>query len=138
MSGDLGRDWLALTEIVRGDDRRKQVSDALDGMSYVRVKAMRYLLQGAKTGRELATKLATDPPFVSVIVDDLEERGYVDRKPHPDDRRRKLIELTPEGVKAAKRAEEILSEPPAGLRTLPPEDLAAFARIVAALLADHE
>lgn len=135
---DLGRDWLALTEIVRGDDRRKQVSDALGGMSYVRVKAMRYLLEGPKTGRELATKLATDPPFVSVIVDDLEERGLVDRKPHPDDRRRKLIELTPEGVKAAKRAEAILSEPPPGLRTLAPADLEAFARIVAALLADHE
>jgi DNA-binding MarR family transcriptional regulator len=137
MSGDLGRDWLALTEIVRGDDRRKQVSDALGGMSYVRVKAMRYLLQGPKTGRELATKLATDPPFVSVIVDDLEERGYVDRKPHPDDRRRKLIELTPEGTKAARKAEAILSEPPAALRGLPAEDLEAFARIVAALLADH-
>jgi DNA-binding MarR family transcriptional regulator len=134
---DLGRSWLALTEVVRGDDRRKQVSDALGGMSYVRVKALRYLLQGPKTGRELATKLATDPPFVSVIVDDLEERGYVDRKPHPDDRRRKLIELTPEGVKAAKRAEQILSEPPPALRSLPAEDLDAFQRIVAALLADH-
>jgi DNA-binding MarR family transcriptional regulator len=135
---DLGRDWLALTEVVRGDDRRKQVSDALGGMSYVRVKAMRYLLEGPKTGRELATKLATDPPFVSVIVDDLEERGFVDRKPHPDDRRRKLIELTPEGVKAARRAEAILSEPPPGMRTLAPADLEAFGRIVAALLADHE
>lgn len=132
----LDASWLALTEIVRGDDRRKQVSDALGGMSYVRVKALRYLLDGAKTGRELATQLATDPPFVSVIVDDLEERGYVDRKPHPDDRRRKLVELTPAGVKAAKAANRILSTPPPALRALPPQDRAAFERIVAALLAD--
>jgi DNA-binding MarR family transcriptional regulator len=134
---DLGKSWLALTEVVRGDDRRKQVSDALGGMSYVRVKALRYLMDGPATGRELATKLATDPPFVSVIVDDLEERGYVDRKPHPEDRRRKLVELTPAGVKAAKEANRILSEPPPALRALAPEDLQAFQRIVAALLADH-
>jgi DNA-binding MarR family transcriptional regulator len=132
---DLEGSWLALTEIVRGDDRRKQVSDALGGMSYVRVKALRYLLEGAKTGRELAAQLATDPPFVSVIVDDLEERGYVDRKPHPDDRRRKLVELTPAGTRAAKQANRILSEPPAALRALSADDRAAFARIVAALLA---
>jgi DNA-binding MarR family transcriptional regulator len=126
------RTWQDLRDLVLGADRRRDVTDAL-GMSFARVKALRHLLERPMTGRELATDLSTDPPFVTVMVDDLEQRGLVERTPHPTDRRAKLVTLTPAGRKAANKANRILGEPPPALRELPAEDLAALERIVAAL-----
>jgi DNA-binding MarR family transcriptional regulator len=60
------------------------------------------------------------------MVDDLERRGLVRRKPHPEDRRAKLVQLTGAGRAAAARAEAILDEPPAALRDLPAEELATL------------
>ena len=80
--------------------------------------------------RALAEKLKADPPYVTLIVDDLEERGLVERRPHPDDRRAKLVSLTRAGRAAVTKAEKVLDKPPAALRQLPAEDLAALVRIL--------
>jgi MarR family 2-MHQ and catechol resistance regulon transcriptional repressor len=53
---------------------------------------------------ELGPKLLTSRPNVVLLVDQLEERGLVRRKPVAGDRRRVLIELTPSGRRAIHRA----------------------------------
>ncbi|MFC4586263.1 MarR family winged helix-turn-helix transcriptional regulator [Sphaerisporangium corydalis] len=113
-------------------DRRKEVCDALD-MSFIRVKALRYLVAAPLTMRQLAAKLATDAPYTTIVVDDLVRRGMVVRDVHPGDRRQKVVTVTPEGARAAGRAEEILGEPPPPLRDLDPTDLATLDRIIATL-----
>jgi DNA-binding MarR family transcriptional regulator len=105
------------------------VSDAL-GLSFARVRALRRLAPAPLPLRSLAEALAADPPYVTLMVDDLEERGLVQRMPHPEDRRAKLVELTAAGRAAAARADAILDEPPAALRDLPAEDLAALLRVL--------
>jgi DNA-binding MarR family transcriptional regulator len=127
------RAWNGMRELVLGNDRRADVSAELD-MSFARVKALRYVAGRAMTGRELASVMGVDPPYVTVIVDDLEGRGLVERTPHPTDRRAKVIAATAAGRRAADKAGKLLSEPPAALRALPAEDLAALDRIVSALL----
>lgn len=52
------------------------------------------------------------------------------RMPHPEDRRAKLVELTAAGRAAAARADAILDEPSAALRDVPAEDLAALLRVL--------
>ncbi|GLZ03562.1 MarR family transcriptional regulator [Actinomadura sp. NBRC 104412] len=47
--------------------------------------------------RELANRLACDASNVTGIVDGLERRGLVERRPDPRDRRVKQLVLTPEG-----------------------------------------
>lgn len=126
------RIWAELSSLVRRRDRRPEVGDAL-GMSFTRVKALLYTAKEPRTGRQLATLLAIDAPYVSVIVDDLESRGYVRREPHPTDRRAKLIRATAAGRRAAEKAERVLYVPPEALLALPPEDLEALDRIVAKL-----
>jgi DNA-binding MarR family transcriptional regulator len=126
------RVWATLASLVRRRDRRPAVSDALE-MSFTRVKALLYTAIGPRTGRELATLLAIDAPYVSVIVDDLESRGYVRREPHPTDRRAKLVRVTAAGKRAAEKADRLLYVPPEALLALPPEDLEALDRIVAKL-----
>jgi DNA-binding MarR family transcriptional regulator len=115
-------------------DRRNEVCEAL-GMSFIRAKALRRLALGPRTMRELAAELATDAPYTTLVVDDLEKRGLVERTVHPGDRRAKIVTATPAGLAAAELAERILSEPPAPLLGLAGTDLDTLDRIVTALLA---
>ena len=123
------RAWRAMSDVILDHDRKVAVSEAL-GLSWTRVLALRRLAAQPLTLRALAERLAADPPYVTLMVDDLEERGLAQRLPHPEDRRAKLVQLTAPGRAAAARAEAILDEPPAALRDVPAEDLAALLRIV--------
>jgi DNA-binding MarR family transcriptional regulator len=126
------RAWRAMSEIMYDHDRKVAVSEAL-GLSFARVRALRLLATQPHTLRALAERLLADPPYVTLMVDDLEERGLVQRMPHPEDRRAKLVELTAAGRAAAARADAILDEPPAALRDVPAADLAALLRVLEGL-----
>jgi DNA-binding MarR family transcriptional regulator len=127
--------WQAMRALVIDRyDRKKKVCDAL-GMSFIRAKALRRVAGGPITMRELAAALATDPPYTTVVVDDLERRGLVTRTVSAGDRRAKIVAITPAGEGQAQLAEQILGDPPCPVRDLPPDDLASLARILGALLA---
>src|SRR5712691_9838911 len=53
--------------------------------------------------RELAERLRSDPSNITGLVDRLEARGLVERRPDPTDRRIKGLALTPSGAKLRKR-----------------------------------
>ncbi|MEV4475632.1 MarR family transcriptional regulator [Nonomuraea sp. NPDC049504] len=134
----VARVWAAMYDLVlRQENRRKEVADAL-GMSFFRIKALRYLLAGPMTMRELTTELATDKPYTSLMVDDLERRGYVTRSVSPGDRRSKIVTLTPSGTAVAEKAQRILARPPRSLLALDPDDLAALDRIMTRLRTPEE
>ena len=65
--------------------------------------------------RALAENWRCDASWVTGIVDGLEERGYVERRPHETDRRVKVVTITALGEKAKAKAMERLHEPPASL-----------------------
>ncbi|MFD3677686.1 MarR family winged helix-turn-helix transcriptional regulator [Streptomyces sp. NPDC058613] len=68
--------------------------------------------------RRIAQKLRCEPSNVTGIVDRLETRGLVERRPDPADRRVKLAAPTEEGLQTADRLRESLDfarEPLAGL-----------------------
>jgi DNA-binding MarR family transcriptional regulator len=127
------RAWRSMSDLVLDHDRKNAVSEAL-GLSFARVRALRRLVAEPLTLRALAELLAADPPYVTLIVDDLEERGLVQRTPHPEDRRSKLVQITEAGRTAAVRAAAILDEPPAALLDVPAEDLAALLRVLERLV----
>jgi DNA-binding MarR family transcriptional regulator len=114
-------------------DRRKTVRDAL-GMSFIRAKALRRIVDGPMTMRELAAALGTDPPYTTVVVDDLERRGLVNRTVRAGDRRSKIVSITPDGAGQAQLAERILNDPPRPVRELPPADLEVLTGILGTLL----
>ena len=123
------RAWRAMSELALDRERKMTVAHAL-GLSWTRVLALRRLAVEAQTQRDLAERLSADPPYVTLMVHDLEERGLVQRTPHPEDRRSKLVQLTDAGRAAAARADAILDDPPAGLRDVPAEDLAVLLRVL--------
>jgi len=68
--------------------------------------------------RDLADKWGYDASYVTSLADALEERGLVERQPHPTDRRVKMLVITPAGIEAKQRAYELLYDPPAMFGTL--------------------
>ena len=129
-SSDAARDvWLLMSDLVLDNQRRREVTDAL-GISFARSRALRRLARQPMSMGDLATMLGTDPPNMTVLVDDLESQGLVRRRPHPTDRRAKLVEATRKGKDLAKRADDILSTPPAELSALGADELEELRRIL--------
>jgi DNA-binding MarR family transcriptional regulator len=124
--------WMLMSDLVLDHSRRRQVSDAL-GMSFSRTRALRRLAHRSLSMGELAAALGIDRPNATVLVDDLETQGLVRRRPHPTDRRAKLVEATRKGKALARRAEAILSTPPPALADMDEADLEALRRILLAV-----
>jgi DNA-binding MarR family transcriptional regulator len=120
---------MLISDLVFDNVRRREVSEAL-GMSFGRTRAIRRLARQPMSMGELAAALGIDPPNATVVVDDLEALGIVRRRPHPTDRRAKLVEATRKGKEMARRADEILGTPPLALSALSADDLEALRRIL--------
>jgi DNA-binding MarR family transcriptional regulator len=131
------RAWRNMSALILNRNRKAAVTEVL-GISFARTRVLRRLVDHPLTLRELAERLSADPPYVTLMIDDLEDRGLVRRKPHPTDRRAKLVELTPSGRKIAARANAILDEPIAALRDLPEADLRALMRALDRLAAGDQ
>src|SRR3712207_2487966 len=68
--------------------------------------------------RDPACALACDNSNVTGIVDRLEARGLVERRPAPHDRRVKMLVVTPEGADLRARVKARMEEPPEALTRL--------------------
>lgn len=126
--------WLMLVSVViesRGDWRRK-VSEAT-GLPFSRIRALRRLLDKPLTMCELAQEMNVDAPAATVAVNELEARGLVERRPHPTNRRAKLVSLTAAGRRVIAQARRVSDHAPAALQALPAKDIAEFKRILESL-----
>lgn len=124
--------WQAMADLVLDRKRQRDVS-AESGLSFGKVRALRRIAARPMPMRELASLLGVDPPNLTIVVDDLERAGLVERKSHPTDRRSKLVVATSAGAELARRAQESLERPPAALLALPAAELEELRRILALL-----
>jgi DNA-binding MarR family transcriptional regulator len=121
--------WLLISDLVLDNERRREVSEAL-GISFARARALRRLARRPMSMGELAAALGIDPANATAVVDDLESLRLARRRPHPTDRRAKVVEATRKGKEMARRADAILGTPPPALSALSTEDLQALRRIL--------
>jgi DNA-binding MarR family transcriptional regulator len=88
-----------------------------------------------QTQQELADSLGVHRNAMVGLVDDLQERGFIKREPHPDDRRAHAVRLTTPGRKllpAANRvADELEAEVTTGLTKTDRERLVGQLRQIA-------
>jgi len=126
--------WALLCELVLDNVRRREAAEAL-GLSFNRIRALRRISRQPMSMGDLATALVMDPPNVSTLVNDLEELGLAKRSPHPTDRRARVVTATRKGLAAARRADEILSAPPAAVNELDPADVSQLRDILRRLTA---
>jgi DNA-binding MarR family transcriptional regulator len=57
--------------------------------------------------QELVTQSLIDPSSMVAVIDELEELGLAERRPHPADRRKRAVYLTPEGRRMLERARTV-------------------------------
>lgn len=124
--------WQILVGLVwetRGEWRRK-VSDAT-GLPFSRVRVLWRLLDAPITLKQLADMTGSDAPATTVAVNDLEDRGLVERHPHPDNRRAKLVSLTPAGRQLVNLVgRTVRDDAPPAFQHLSKTDLAHLRRIL--------
>lgn len=84
--------------VMRLGRRLRQLRDDSLDLGSNQLSAMAVLLNsGDLLMGELAAQERVRPPSMTRIVNGLEERGYVLRRPDPRDRRQSLVSLTPAG-----------------------------------------
>ena len=69
-------------------------------MPFNRFYALASIAARPGTNSELADRLGLDAPGASTVVRDLARHGLIHRSPDPQDKRRKIISLTPAGSAA--------------------------------------
>ncbi len=122
--------WSAMQAYVKDHTRESTLQRAVGlGPGVGLIKVLQLLRAGPRSLVEIADAKGIDAGYATVLADKLESRGLLQRKPHPDDRRRKLVALTPAGMEILDRVDAILAEPPPGFARLSPDDLDDLRRL---------
>ncbi len=90
-----------------------------------------------RSQQEVAARLGVDRTTMVALVDELEAKSLVDRRPDPADRRKNVVALTAAGretLTAALAATEAVERD--FLAALTPGDAATFRRLLAAVVGD--
>ena len=82
----------------------------------------------------LAELLACDASNVTGLVDRLESRGLIRRRPSESDRRVKVLDLTPGGARLRSVVLERMTQPPESLSRLSPAEQRMLVKILRRLL----
>jgi DNA-binding MarR family transcriptional regulator len=124
--------WQMMVGLVwetRGEWRRK-VSE-VTGLPFSRVRVLWRLVDAPVTLKQLSDMTGYDAPATTVAVNDLEDRGLVQRQPHPDNRRAKLVSLTTAGRKLIDLMHRtVRDDAPPAVQQLSDTDLAHLRRIL--------
>jgi DNA-binding MarR family transcriptional regulator len=126
--------WELMSGFVRGHDPADELRQALGlGRGTGRVRALMSLAAGPLSLAELAQAIGADPPYATIIVNELHALGLLSRTTDARDRRRKTVELTESGRRAVRKAQDIIARPPPPLRDLPAADLVRLREILGRL-----
>lgn len=131
-----GEAWRALFQLFMSTRwQRDQVLERF-GLTPNDAKALHTLDPVAgKPMRALADAWGTDASNATWIVDRLERKGLAQRRPHPRDRRVKLVVLTSRGVRTREAILRAFYEPPAELLRLDRRELEVLAEVLGKLAA---
>ena len=120
---DMDDTWELLMDLVMAERARIPQIAAEFRLSPPQVHALRLLEPGQPLpmGR-LACALGCDASNVTGIVDRLEQRGLIERRPSDRDRRVKVLVVTAQGAEVRKALMIRLGEPPQSIASLSPAD----------------
>ena|SRR5437764_11724278 len=98
---------LLIFRLARASAWRLGRSLARSGLRWAEFAVLHHLdAQGPIAQRDLALALRIQPSNLVALLDQLADRGLLERAPDPADRRRHRVELTAAGGRAVRRARE--------------------------------
>ena len=109
-SPDLGVLASQLTLSVQRELFSRLAAAGYDDLSPRHAAALAYLDEDGIRATELARLSGLHKQVVGRLVDELEELGYVERRPDPADRRAKLIVPTKRGLEELQLGDEIVAD----------------------------
>lgn len=131
--------WRAILELVGWGGRGSPRFPAVAARLNLAPKQMGVLWKlepgGAMPMRAIGESLHCDASYVTDLVDRLEERGLIERRPSPEDRRVTLISLTGDGERCRERALAMLYEPPEEFGALDEAELRRLGELLAKVVA---
>ncbi len=90
--------------------------------------------EGGENPKTLAAKLDLESSSMTGLLDRLEKKGFIERRPDPNDRRSILIFLTPSGITARQNIKALVEQLDRKVQeALPAEDVKAFRRIISVI-----
>ncbi len=114
-----------IRELIVMSDERRRAHAASAGLAMTDVTALSHLNRTAGLGpTELARLLGVTGSSVTALTDRLERAGLAERQPHPADRRRFVVAITPKG---AEWVQDVRGSFSVGLERLEPAALAGIA-----------
>lgn len=111
--------WVLIAELFTSQRSRTMCVSADFDLAPGQLHALKWLdPESPKPMRDLAAALACDNSNVTGIIDRLEDRGLVERRPAAHDRRVKMLVVTPKGQELRRQIKERLEEAPPQLMRL--------------------
>ena len=112
--------WELLWRVMQANKPRFMALAQEMGLAPMQLHALRLIEPGDGVPMSsLADKLFCDASNVTGIVDRLEGRGLIERRPSDKDRRVKLLVLTSEGARMRETAYRQMTTPPPAIAELP-------------------
>ena len=135
----LAEAWELLGELMLGQRTRLLSIAGEFDLAPAQVLALKALEPGhPRPMSDLACALRCDNSNVTGIVDRLEDRGLVTRRPGERDRRVKMLEVTHDGAELRRRIAERMGEPPDALKRLSDDDARHLRDLLARALASSD
>lgn len=131
--------WVLMREFVERYSPKEQLLEQLGpkvGSGRGKVYTLMRLAEGPLGQGEIADVIGVDRPYATVIVNQLEAEGLAERTTDPEDRRRKIVAITPAGRKAVRTAHRVLKTAPPELAALDAKALRQLAALLGRLSAD--
>jgi len=123
--------WELLLELIIAERARVPAVAAELELSPMQLQVLRMLQPGQTVAMgRVACDLGCDASNVTGIVDRLEKRGLVERRPAPGDRRVKVLVITRAGTPVRRAAIDRLAQPPESIRRLSAEDQELLAALL--------
>jgi DNA-binding MarR family transcriptional regulator len=95
--------FIALKEEVQPSTAKSKAHPAAKELTFTQLRILLAIEYGRNQVGKLARSARVAQPAMSKIVDSLIRQGYVRRDPHPSDRRKILLSLTPRGSTTTRR-----------------------------------
>jgi DNA-binding MarR family transcriptional regulator len=128
--------------VVRWQDATQKYDEAVGeiyGLSATERLCLSFLWPGPQTASAIAREIRLTPAAVTALLDRLESRGFVRRKPDPNDRRKVLVEQADAAIKLTNEAYAPLGEEGAkNLAKYSEANLKIFAEVLSDSLALQE